>query len=86
MNLLTIAISRPRQMNAPGGRMKSSMLAVSGRMRKAKMVPLPNSSRMQPKMVRAKVKPKPMPAPSKIEGHTGFFEAKASARPRTMRQ
>ncbi len=60
------------------------MLAVSGRMVRPKMEPLPRNSRMQPNKVRARVKPKPMPRPSNSEGHTGFFEAKASARPSTM--
>ena len=84
MNWLTIAMTKPRQIKAPGGRMKTRMLAVSGRMRSEKMVPLPNNSRMQPKMVRAKVKPNPIPIPSKSDARGEFLAAKASARPRII--
>ena len=77
-------MTKPRQMKAPGGRMKIKMLAVSGRMLRPKMEPLPRNSRMQPNSVKARVKPKPMPRPSNMDGNTGFFEAKASARPSTM--
>ena len=64
--------------------MNTRILAVSGRMAQLKMEPLPKSSLMQPKTVSEQVKPKPMPRPSSSEGQTGFFEAKASARPNTM--
>ena len=42
---------------------------------KPKSVPAPNNSRTMPIIVRATVKPRPIPIPSKIDGMTGFLEA-----------
>ena len=72
-------------MKAPGANTKTRMvLASSGRNLQLNTLPLPRISLMAPRMVRAKVNPSPMPAPSSIDGHTGFFDANASARPSTM--
>ena len=45
---------------------------------------LPSSSRTSPRTVSERVKPSPIPIPSSAESATLFFDAKASALPRTM--
>ena len=47
-----------------------------------KMEPAPKSSRTAPIQTRAKVNPRPMPAPSNAEMIGLFFIANASARPK----
>lgn len=46
--------------------------------------PLPKNSRALPKIVSAMANPSPMPTPSIIDERTLFFEANASALPKTM--
>ena len=53
-------------------------------MGRVKIRPVPSSSRVAPSRVSPKVKPKPMPMPSKILAMGPFFAANASARPRMM--
>ena len=73
---------KPNVRKAPGGRMNTSILKSSGKSRKLKIVPLPNSSRKIPSMVSPNVKPNPMPIPSQADANGVFFAAKDSARPR----
>ena len=80
-----MAMIYPNTMNAPGARTKMSMvLASSGTNLKLKIEPLPSISRMLPSLVSDMVNPIPIPNPSSMDGHTGFFDAKASALPNTM--
>jgi len=74
---------KPNAMKAPGGK------TITKRGRKdspiigtEKRVPLPRSSRMPPRTARERVKPIPIPKPSAKARRMGFFDAKASARPR----
>ncbi len=46
--------------------------------------PVPRISLTEPIVKRESVKPSPIPSPSRIEGISLFFDAKASARPRIM--
>ncbi len=48
------------------------------------ILPLPNSSRTEPKIVSAIAKPNPIPKPSIMDENGLFFEAKDSARPKTI--
>ena len=73
---------KPNVRKAPGGRMKTSILKSSGKIRKLKIVPLPKSSRKIPSIVSPSVKPNPMPIPSQADAKGVFFAAKDSARPR----
>ena len=54
----------PNVRNAPGGRMNTRMLVVSGNRVIPNTLPAPRISRALPRMVRPSVKPKPQPIPS----------------------
>ena len=77
-----IAIRYPKAMNAPGAKTNINIPYSSEKMVRSKIFPVPRSSRTEPKIVKANVKPKPMPKPSKKEEIGLFLLAKASARPR----
>ena len=70
-------------MNAPGASTNTSIKS-PGISFIPKIAPLPKSSLMPPKRVRAKAKPSPIPSPSIIEEMALFFDANASARPNTI--
>ena len=70
-------------MKAPGARTNTKMASPPMNFQ-PKMEPLPNISRIEPKMVSAIEYPKPMLMPSMAEAPMPFFEANASARPKTI--
>jgi hypothetical protein len=83
LNLFISIIRKPKARNAPGGLTNKSMPSPWMNFI-LNIEPLPNISRTLPRRRRAKVKPSPIPRPSIREVKTLFFEAKASALPRTM--
>ena len=81
---MIIAERYPKVINAPGGRINSKILVVSGNRLIPKILLAPRSSRTQPKRVRAPVKPSPIPIPSKMLANGEFLQAKLSARPKMI--
>lgn len=79
-----MAIRYPSAINAPGANTNISIPYLSGKIVKSKIFPVPRNSLILPKSVRAKVKPIPIPNPSREESKTEFFDAKDSALARTI--
>ena len=80
--LFTNAIIQPRVKKPPAGIMKKSIgfELITGSLIPIQL-PEPNISLIEPIMKSARVKPSPIPNPSRIDGTSLFFEAKASALP-----
>lgn len=72
----------PNVRNAPGGKMNTRMLVVSGNKAMPKILPAPKISRAQPRSVKARVNPKPQPTPSTKLDRGEFFAANSLHGPR----
>ena len=76
---------RPSEIKAPGGLiMKVKGEKLGPKRAYSNRVPFPKISLKAANAVSERVNPRPIPRPSATEFRIGFFEAKASARPKMM--